>query len=143
MSEQKYLLDTNICIELLNKNCSNRLMNAFRHAGIRNCAVSDLTVFELKVGIEVTRRRMGVDKTPFLERFLKGFEVIPSAQYHDVAAKEKANLHIIGKPNGSFVDLIIGCTAVQNNMIMVTRNIKHFENIRNICLENWVENCSK
>ena len=62
--------------------------------------------------------------------------VFPSAQYHDVAAKEKANLHIIGKPNGSFVDLIIGCTAVQNNMIMVTRNIKHFENIRNICLEN-------
>ena len=35
-------------------------------------------------------------------------------------------------------DLLIGCTAVANNMIMVTDNIKHFSRIYGIQLENWV-----
>jgi tRNA(fMet)-specific endonuclease VapC len=35
-------------------------------------------------------------------------------------------------------DLLIGCTAVENNLIMVTENIREFERIENIKLENWV-----
>ena len=35
-------------------------------------------------------------------------------------------------------DLLIGCTAVANNMIMVTDNIKPFSRIYGIQLENWV-----
>ena len=106
--------------------------------GVRNCAVSDLTVFELRVGDEVSLRKTGVDNSPVLDKFLSELEIIPSALYHDLGVKEKANLQITGKPNGSFIDLIIGCTAVENEMVMVTENIKHFENIRGIRLENWV-----
>lgn len=32
---------------------------------------------------------------------------------------------------------LIGCTAIHNNMVMVTENIKDFKNLKNIKLENW------
>lgn len=35
-------------------------------------------------------------------------------------------------------DLLIGSTAVENNMIMVTENTKEFKRIKNIKIENWV-----
>lgn len=52
-------------------------------------------------------------------------------------AKEKARLTMAGTPTSDF-DLLIGCTAVSRKMVMVTQNIKDFENIKDIHLENWV-----
>ena len=36
-------------------------------------------------------------------------------------------------------DLLIGCSAVANGMIMVTDNTKHFSRIEGVQLETWVE----
>jgi tRNA(fMet)-specific endonuclease VapC len=36
-------------------------------------------------------------------------------------------------------DLLIGATAISNDMIMVTRNVKEFGKLNNIRIENWVE----
>ena len=36
-------------------------------------------------------------------------------------------------------DLFIGATAVANELIMVTENIKDFERISKIEIENWVQ----
>jgi tRNA(fMet)-specific endonuclease VapC len=36
-------------------------------------------------------------------------------------------------------DLLIGCTSIVNNLIMVTENLKEFERIEEIILENWVK----
>ena len=35
-------------------------------------------------------------------------------------------------------DLLIGCTALEQDLIMVTENTKEFERISNIKLENWI-----
>ena len=35
-------------------------------------------------------------------------------------------------------DLLIGCSSIKNNMILVTNNEKHFERIENIKIENWI-----
>jgi tRNA(fMet)-specific endonuclease VapC len=35
-------------------------------------------------------------------------------------------------------DLLIGTSAVYNNMVMVTYNTKHFERIYDIKIENWI-----
>jgi len=42
-----------------------------------------------------------------------------------------------GKPIDDF-DLLIGATAIANDLILVTNNIKHFENLKKIKLENWI-----
>ncbi|MGM9847702.1 MAG: hypothetical protein ACI31F_07095 [Muribaculaceae bacterium] len=36
-------------------------------------------------------------------------------------------------------DLIIACTAVSENLIMVTNNVSHFSRVENIIIENWVK----
>jgi tRNA(fMet)-specific endonuclease VapC len=36
-------------------------------------------------------------------------------------------------------DLLIGCTAVEKDLIMVTENVREFERISNIKIENWIQ----
>ena len=36
-------------------------------------------------------------------------------------------------------DLMIGCTSIESNLIMVTENIDEFQRISNIQIENWVD----
>ena len=36
-------------------------------------------------------------------------------------------------------DLFIGCTSIENDLIMVTENVKEFERIKGIKIENWVK----
>ena len=51
--------------------------------------------------------------------------------------KEKAKLRKAGKMI-SDLDLFIGCTVVENKLIMVTENTKEFSRISDIKIENWV-----
>ena len=36
-------------------------------------------------------------------------------------------------------DIIIGTTAIINNMVMVTENVKHIGRLNGIVVENWME----
>lgn len=36
-------------------------------------------------------------------------------------------------------DIIIGSTAIVNNMVMVTENIKHIGRLNGVVVENWTE----
>ncbi|MCU0468910.1 MAG: type II toxin-antitoxin system VapC family toxin [Arcicella sp.] len=67
-----------------------------------------------------------------------GIRIIPITTCLELYAKEKTRLRREGTPIGEF-DLIIGCTAIANQMIMTTRNVKHLEKIENIILENWID----
>ncbi len=50
--------------------------------------------------------------------------------------KYKKFLHDRGKPTQDF-DLMTACITIANNLTLVTRNKKHFENIPNLRLEVW------
>lgn len=67
----------------------------------------------------------------------KDIEVIPLSSALCCYARSKAALYSQGTPIED-LDLFIGCTAVANQMIMVTENKKHLERIPNIEIENWV-----
>jgi tRNA(fMet)-specific endonuclease VapC len=136
MARQKYLLDTCICIYLLRdkfniKDCINRV-------GFANCFISEITIAELKYGKEYGKLKSGSKyKDQHLEEFFDAVNVLPILPSFDMYAKEKARLTMAGTPTSDF-DLLIGCTAVSRKMVMVTQNIKDFENIKDIHLENWV-----
>jgi len=34
---------------------------------------------------------------------------------------------------------MFGCSAVENDLIMITENVSEFERISNIKIENWVD----
>jgi len=52
--------------------------------------------------------------------------------------KEKARLQSLGQIISDF-DLLIGCTSIENDLIMVTENVKEFQRIDGIKIENWVK----
>lgn len=130
----KYLLDTNICIYYL-KGLYN-LKEKINNVGSENCYISEITVAELKFGVENSKQKK--KNREVLDIFLNGIKIVPIFNALDFYAVEKSRLRKKGKTVDDF-DLLIGASAVSNNMILVTNNIKHFENIKNIKIENWTK----
>jgi tRNA(fMet)-specific endonuclease VapC len=112
---KKYLLDTNICAYFLNGKFN--LETKIDSVGFENCVVSEITIAELKYGVEKSTHKEKNKKT--LEIFQSKFDVIPIFPALDIYAKEKARLKIKGKILDDF-DLLIGSTAIFNNLTLVT-----------------------
>ncbi|MGB5981436.1 MAG: type II toxin-antitoxin system VapC family toxin [Nonlabens sp.] len=129
----RYLLDTNICIYFLRGRLD--LDEIFREVGIENCAISELTVFELKFGAENSEHPKKSHQA--VNRFIAGLTIIPIYGVVEKYAQEKVRLRKNGTPLHDEFDLIIGLTAVVNDLIVVTENLKDFKNIKNLKTENW------
>ncbi len=132
---KKYLLDTNICIYFL-KGLYN-LDKQIEKAETENCFVSEITIAELKFGVENSESKERNKKT--IDDFVNKFTIIPIFNSLDIYAKEKARLRKKGLPLDDF-DLLIGATAISSNFILVTRNVSDFERLEGIAIENWVKN---
>lgn len=131
---KKYLIDTNICIYFI-KGLYD-LKSKFEKVDPENCYISEITLAELKFGVENSEKKEKNQKV--LENFLTGVKVLPIFHCIDLYAKEKARLRKIGTPIDDF-DLLIGVTSVAHNMIMVTNNTKEFKRINGIDLEDWAK----
>lgn len=131
---KKYLLDTNICIYFL-KGLFN-LNIEIERAGLSNCFVSEITIAELKFGAENSEYQEKNRK--IVDQFVSKFTIIPIFNSLDVYAKEKSRLRKKGLSLDDF-DLLIGATAISNNLTLVTRNVSDFERLNGIELENWVD----
>ena len=131
---KKFLLDTNICIYHLKGLFG--MDNKIERAGIENCFLSEITLAELKFGIENSEHKEKNRKK--IEPFIKLFQIIPIISCFDIYAKEKARLKKQGQLIDDF-DLLIGCSAISNDLILVTRNVKHFNRLSSLKIENWTE----
>lgn len=130
----KYLLDTNIIIFWL-KNRYN-VADRIAEVGSANCFISEVTVAELRFGVECSEPALLDEKRKRLTEFLPYLQVIPIAVAIELYAKEKARLRSVGEIIPDF-DLLIGATAVQQNMKMVTNNTKHLSRVQGIAIEDW------
>ncbi len=129
---KKYLLDTNICAYFLNGKFD--LEVKIDKVGFENCVVSEITIAELKYGVEKSTLKEKNRKT--LETFQTKFGVIPIFPVLDIYAKEKARLKTKGKILDDF-DLLIGSTAIFNNLTLVTKNVSDFDRLEDIEIEDW------
>jgi tRNA(fMet)-specific endonuclease VapC len=131
----KYLLDTNICVfNLRGKyNLDEKLKTV---EGLHSCCISEITIAELKYGAECSDNI--TKNMQLIDNFLTRVGIVPINTCIGLFAKEKARLKKIGAMIDDF-DLLIGCSAVANNLIMVTDNKKHFNRIEKITIENWIQ----
>ena len=104
--------------------------------GEQNCFISEMTVAELKYGVENSKTVEAMRK--IIDAFIPNFFVIPVYNSLDVYAKEKAKLRKQGLMIDDF-DILIGATAVSNNMVMVTNNVAHLSRLDNIVIEDWTK----
>ena len=129
-----YLLDTDTCIYFINGKFG--LKEKLQKIGKQRLFISEITVAELKFGAENSQK---IDyNRKIVEKFVKATQVIPIAGSLDIYAKEKARLRKQGTPVDDF-DLLIGATAIANEMILLTRNEKHFKRIDNLKYENRID----
>ena len=112
------------------------LNRKFQTIGVENCYISEISLAELKYGVENSQHRGKNQKV--LDDFLTGVQVLPIYEDIDIYAKEKARLKKAGKPVDDF-DLLIGATAVSYHLTMVTNNVSHFERIKGIRIEDWTK----
>jgi len=130
----KYLLDTNICIHLFRGKFN--LNEKFQQINIENCAISEITLAELIFGAENSPNPKKNYK--IIDTFSEQVKILPIFNSIPIYAKEKVRLRKKGLMISDF-DLLIGSTAIANDLIMITENTNEFERISNIELENWVK----
>jgi tRNA(fMet)-specific endonuclease VapC len=132
---EKYLLDTDISVFYLRGkyNVNQKLKEII---GYDNCFISEITLAELKYGAELSEKTD--ENLRSVNEFANKIGVLPIFNSLDLYAKEKARLRKIGNIIDDF-DLLIGCSAIKNGLILVTNNENHFERIKNIKIENWIK----
>ena len=129
----QYLLDTNICVFFLRGKFN--LDDIIKEKGRENCFISEITVVELRFGAENSDDPNKSHKA--VDVFLKGLSIIPIFGSIRRYAKEKVRLRRLGKPIHDEFDLLIGVTAIENKLTLITDNLKDFERLDGIKTENW------
>ncbi len=129
----QYLLDTNICVFFLRGKLG--LNEIIKEKARENCYISEITVVELRYGAENSGNPTKSHKA--VDAFLNGLSIIPIFGCIKRYAKEKVRLKKIGKPMHDEFDLLIGATAIEHKLTLVTDNIKDFERLDGIEIENW------
>jgi tRNA(fMet)-specific endonuclease VapC len=129
-----YLLDTNICIYIINEQPAQVLQRVIQ-AGRDSLAISTVTVAELAFGVAKSTR---ADSRAKLENFLSKFPILDWDQNAAwVYGNVRKNLEAKGQRIGER-DLLLACQALALDATMVTNNIREFERVEGLKLENWV-----
>lgn len=129
----KYLLDTNIVIYTI-KNRPQQVREIFkRHEG--QMAISAVTWGELVFGAE--RSANPAKNQADIEGLAARLEIL---NFDDLAAAHfgqvRAELYATGQPIGPY-DMMIAGHARSLGLILVTNNLKEFERVQGLRLENW------
>lgn len=130
----QFLLDTNICIYIAKHRPPEVLMR-FKTLQVGGVAMSIITYGELWYGAEKSNNsELAHEK---LNRLAELVPVLPlpvnGAKHYGLI---RADLELAGTPIGAN-DLWIAAHALADKLILVSNNIKEFQRIANLELENW------
>ena len=130
----KYMLDTNIVIYVIKRRPLEVLDTFNQHAG--QMCISSITLSELLHGVE--KSAQPDHNLRQVESFVSRLDVLDytskaSAHYGDI----RSNLENKGKTIG-VNDLHIAGHARSEGLILVTNNLKEFERVEALRLDNWV-----
>ncbi len=135
----RYLLDTNTLSELMKDTTSPSLLLRLAMTAPEDRATSSVTVGELLFGAH----RGGVRSRDLLEQardlVANDIWVLPfDAEAAEEYARLRAHLESHGTPIGQ-ADTQIAAIALANELTVVTGNVRHFERVPGLPVENWLE----
>jgi tRNA(fMet)-specific endonuclease VapC len=130
-----YLLDTNICIYIINKH-PRSVMKKVYDIDPGEIVISSVSVAELEYGASKSMQR-DQNRTA-LRDFLSPFEIIPfSARDAEIYGILRADLERREELIGPY-DMQLASQALARDLILVTNNTAEFNRINKLRLENWV-----
>ena len=130
-----YMLDTNICIYVLN-NRSTTLRHKFKVT--KDLCISAITYAELRFGIENGKAELKQKRWEQLNLFTRLLHILP---FNEQAGVDYGVIRSGLKRQGKMIggnDLLIAAHAKSINATLVTNNLKEFQRIEGLTLENWV-----
>ena len=131
-----YMLDTNICIYII-KQKPKSVIDKLKKMKNANICISSITYSELLYGAE---KSSNIAKNLLaLTMFLSNIEILSydesaSIDYGIIRSKLEKQGKIIGP-----LDMLIAAHAKSLNIILVSNNLKEFERVDGLKLENWVK----
>jgi tRNA(fMet)-specific endonuclease VapC len=132
-----YLLDTNVCIALINgRPAAVRARFAAATANGDPIAVPSISIFELWYGIEKSQRRAA--NVERLSAFLSGPLEVLSFDTDDARAAGviRATLEATGRRIGAY-DILIAAQALRRKLTLVTANVSEFSRVKGLVWEDW------
>ena len=134
-----YLLDTDILSNLLKRTPSTVLISKLASIPPEQQFTSSITLGELIYGAY----RLGAGADRLLERLDETLPPnLPALPFDGAAARRygevRAELEHRGTPLGD-ADLRIGAIALARGLTVVTGNVRHFQRIPDLLVENWLE----
>lgn len=125
-NQNKYLFDSNVIIDYLRGD--ERAVNLIEKTELP--IISVVTVGEIYQGVLNTKE---LQKT---KEVIKSFKVVYITEsISKDAVKLVENYHLTS--GLYFLDALITATALENNLILLTSNIKHFRMIKGLKIEKW------
>lgn len=130
----KYLLDTNICIYLINERPKKVIAHFKRHA-LGDIGISSITASELAFGVA---KSGSLKNRIALEAFLLPLQIVEyDADAAMVYGDIRAALEKQGKTIGP-LDMLIAAHALSRQLVLVTNNEKEFRRVDQLKVENWL-----
>lgn len=130
------LLDTNICIYII-KRKPGEVLRHFQRYHPGDIGISSITLAELQYGVAKSQARER--NAEALSEFLIPFEILP---YGESATQAygviRSQLERQGTPIGA-MDLLIAAHAIALDAVLITNNVKEFERVPGLKIENWVD----
>ena len=117
-----FLLDTCVCIALLKKSPS--IIQRLREVGTSNCRISDITLAELYFGAFKSGKEKHFNDVSEISKLFEKLPIQYTRKYGEIRWElEKRGLRI------GDMDMFIAATALEENLVLVTGNVKHFKRI--------------
>ena len=131
----KYLLDTNMCMYLINEKPEN-VLRKFEQYPVYEFGISSITHAELQYGIEKSKNRN--TNQDALDEFLLPLTILPfhGKKLVTCYGEIRASLESKGKTIGP-LDMLIAAHALSLDLTIISNNIKEFSRIPNLKYENW------
>ena len=123
-----YMLDTNICIYAM-KNKPEHVLQRLKKELNSGVCISSITLAELEYGMKHSSNPAKNEQA--LLRFLIPLSILP---FGAAAASEYGEIRSYLQDRGT----LIAAHARSEDMILVTNNVREFERVPDLVVENWV-----
>ena len=132
----KYLLDTNICIYIINEK-PDSILRKFEKYPVFEFGISSITQAELQYGVAKSRQKN--KNQAALDEFLLPLTILPfhGRKLVERYGKIRILLESKGKSIGPF-DTLIAAHALSLGLTIITNNIREFSRIPNLKCVNWI-----